>query len=115
MSIIDLNRRPEKREELAAWYSAALEEQATSGLSFSDYAQELGVSVAALYQWRRRLKSDLKPFGLIEVLAPNSMGPPPATPAPSFCVTLCCNRSIEVSEGFDEVALKRLVLALESC
>ena len=76
MQKMDLSGRPRTREELAGWYSAVLEEQASSGLSIAEYADELGVTATTLYQWRRRLgpqdagEPDLpRPFGLVEVVA----------------------------------------------
>ncbi len=44
MEIVDLSERPRCREDLAAWYITALEEQETSGLSVSDYAGLVGVT-----------------------------------------------------------------------
>ena len=40
---------------MASWYSAVLEQQASSGLSVTDFAEHAGVSPCTLYQWRRRL------------------------------------------------------------
>ena len=50
--------RPRSRDELEAWYGAALDDQATSGLSVAEYAEGIGVTAATLYQWRRRLGAD---------------------------------------------------------
>jgi transcriptional regulator with XRE-family HTH domain len=54
MQDIDLTVRPQSRDELTAWYTAALEDQARSGQSMADYAEDLGVAPATLYQWKRR-------------------------------------------------------------
>lgn len=58
MRRIDLGQRPTSREELADWCATALAAQASSGLSVSAYAAQLGVTAATLYQWRRRLACD---------------------------------------------------------
>ena len=55
----DVGARPASRSELAEWYSAALADQAASGMSVAKYAGYLGVSVPPLYQWRRRLGVDV--------------------------------------------------------
>lgn len=116
MRRIDLGVRPTSRSELAAWYSAALDVQAASGLSVADYAAQIGVSVPTLYQWRRRLESptraDRDGAKLVEVTV--------ARQAPSGCdgmVVRVCDgrRSIEVPGGFDCEDLRRLVEVLESC
>lgn len=116
MRRIDLGERPTSRMELAAWYSAALDAQADSGLSVTAYAEQIGVTAATLYQWRRRLESPTGgvPGGskLVEVTV--------ARRAPSGCdgmVVRVCEgrRSIEVPRGFDPDELRRLVTALESC
>ena len=44
MRRIDLSHRPRSREKLAGWYAAALDDQASSGLSVAEYAAELGVT-----------------------------------------------------------------------
>lgn len=116
MRRIDLGERPRSREELAAWYSTALDAQPASGLSVADYAARIGVSVPTLYQWRRRLASQTRGgrdrAQLVEVTV--------ARPAPSaggrMVVRVCDGRrGIEVPLGFDGDELRRLVAALESC
>ena len=75
MAKVDLTHRPASREELETWYSAALAEQESSGLSVADFAEELGVTATTLYQWRRRLSATSaedrrrqpSPKGLVEV------------------------------------------------
>lgn len=108
----DLCHRPERREDLAEWYAAALEDQSSSGLSVAEYARELGVTAATLYQWRRRLRSRPQAYGLVEVM-PADGGPVEGTS--SFIVHLGGDRRIEVPEGFDDSGLRRLVTVLESC
>lgn len=112
-----LRERPASRDELAAWYSAALETQRTSGLSVAAYATQLGVSAPTLYQWRRRLdpageERDAKPR-LLEVTTAR-----PAT-SPSRRILLVRvnqgRRSIAVPAGFDDAELRRLIKVLESC
>jgi hypothetical protein len=44
-----LRPRPEKPDDLAAWYREALAAQESSGLNVSDFAEAIGVSAATLY------------------------------------------------------------------
>jgi len=116
MRRIDLGERPTSRVELAAWYAAALEAQAASGLSVADYAKRLGVAYPTLYQWRRRLESESRGVRgrakLVEVTV--TRRPPSATDG--IVVRVCeGRRSIEVPRGFDGEELRRLVTVLESC
>jgi len=116
MRRIDVGSRPTSRSELSRWYSEALEAQAASGLSVADFAHRMGVSVPTLYQWRRRLGSpegnDECPARLVEVTVTR-----PADVATDGMVVRLCSgrRSIDVPRGFDDVELRRLVAALESC
>ncbi len=63
METIELSARPRNRDDLAAWYAAALEDQVASGLSVAEYAGLIGVTATTLYEWRRRLAvaSSMKP------------------------------------------------------
>ena len=112
-----LGERPASRDELAAWYSAALEAQGASGLSVVAYATQLGVSVPTLYQWRRRLVAAErgKDAGarLVEVTSA-----PAATSVAEPGLVIRVNegrRSIAVHSGFDDAELRRLIAVLESC
>ena len=51
------NGRPQRREDLASWYSEVLADQEVSGLSVGEYAVALGVTPTTLYLWRRRLST----------------------------------------------------------
>lgn len=123
MEHIDLNERPRRRDELAGWYAAALEDQASSGLSMAEYASELGVASATLYQWRRRLSSEEqaefdtpRSFGLVEVFS--EVQPPAGSPAETagpLVVRLGAGRCVEVPSRFDDGELMRLITVLESC
>lgn len=121
MRITELMERPQSRDLLADWYRAALAEQEDSGLSVAEYADEIGVSAATLYQWRRRLEStssDKRQGGpeLIEIVVPEqaALDERPVMRS-SLTVHLGSSRSIEVSADFDPVALREVVRALESC
>ncbi len=119
MHQIDLTRRPQGRKDLAEWYAAALEEQESSGMSVADFADELGVSPATLYLWKRRFAAE-KPrapgspclTGLIEVFRKTE--PLPAA-ADAVVIRLGSGRCIEVPKHFDDRDLVRLVEILESC
>ena len=120
MTDIDLTERPRNRGELAQWYAAALAQQEDSGVSVAVFAEELGVTAATLYQWRRRLAAgDSRlpvarsgPVGLIEVTVDRGVSSSSADP---FVVRLGPHRGIEVPRSFDASDLRRLVAVLESC
>lgn len=120
MPNITLSGRPQSRGQLASWYAAALEEQAESGLSVSEYAAELGVTPATLYSWRRRLESRVSERGstargrdgLIEIALTDGISPEGGG---CFIVRLGDDRSIEVPRGFDEADLRRLVAIVGAC
>lgn len=114
---IDLKRRPECREDLPGWYAAALADHAHSGLSMADYAEELGVTPATLYQWRRRLAAEAEletpaSLGLIEVRVD---GCAPSGPGAPLVVRLASGRSVEVPQQFEDDDLLRLIELLERC
>jgi len=118
MRRIDIGARPTSRRELAEWYSAALADQASSGMSVAKYADHLGVSIPTLYLWRRRLGTGVRAVAtrspkLVEVTLARSAAAPATK---GFVVRLFAGRrSIEVPCGFDRDDLRRLVEALESC
>jgi len=120
MARIDFDDRPRARGDLARWYAAALDDQAASGLSVAEYADEIGVAAATLYQWRRRLalRSDEdrqtlpNPVGLVEVTVKSRSAPDDVA---VFTVRLGRDRGIEVPHEFDDAELRRLVTVLESC
>ncbi len=120
MGRIDFNHRPRIRGDLAGWYAAALEEQVSSGLSVAEYADEIGVAAATLYQWRRRLASQgdedrcpsPSPVGLVEVTVERGAV---LDDVAVFTVRLGRDRGIEVPARFDDAELRRLVTLLESC
>ncbi len=119
METVDLSERPRCREDLAAWYTTALEEQEASGLSMSDYAGLVGVTPATLYQWRRRLDSSpstgpssQESVGLVEVHV-NDLALGQASEA--ITVRLPNGFEVEVSPTFDDETLNRLLRVLERC
>lgn len=117
MRRFDLGERPRSRDELAAWYSAALDGQAASGLSVTAYAEQIGVTAATLYQWRRRLlDSDGETPGRANLVEVTIARPSRPTGDSTLVVRVSDGRrSIEVPRGFDGDELRRLVTALESC
>ena len=123
MPKLRITARPRGRDELAEWYAAALDDQATSGLTVAEYAEEIGVAAATLYQWRRRLSVDAggdlsappRPAGLVEVTLEAERTEPSIEAAGVFTVRLGCGRSIELPQHFDGSELRRLVEILESC
>ena len=126
MRITDLMERPRSRAQLAEYYAAALTEQAESGISMTEYADEIGVSAATLYLWRRRLSSveanshierSAEPE-LLEVVLADCQGKGTAISAyapASLTVQLGGARAIQVSSDFDADVLQRLVRTLETC
>lgn len=109
--------RPRERGQLAAWYGRILEEQARSGLSVCDYADQVGMSPWTLYEWRRRLAEAevAEPEAKVKFVEVTVAGPT-RTSGPDFVVRICDGRrSIAVPTGFEVDDLRRLVTALESC
>lgn len=111
--------RPGRRDERARWYAEVLADQASSGLSVAEYANEIGVTASTLYHWRRRLTGQgegddraPRPFGLVEVGIQVERA---LATAESLVVRLEGGRRIEVPGGFDGAELRRLVTVLESC
>ncbi|MBX3463281.1 MAG: hypothetical protein KF830_08925 [Planctomycetes bacterium] len=119
MRRIDVGPRPTSRDELAAWYTGALAAQAASGLTVAEFARRIGVSVPTLYVWRRRLGSSPPrelPAKLVELTTTQASPMAEQASAGAMVVRLCSGRrSIDVSAGFDDEELRRLVAALESC
>ncbi len=122
MKFMHSSERPSGRSELAAWYRAALKEQERSGLSVSEYADEMGVTPATLYVWRRRLSAELQGNpradgpgqGLVRVQVRDEQQD--ASEGRSVLVLrLNGGRSIEVPANFDTHALARVVEVLERC
>lgn len=112
--------RPVGRDELARWYAEALADQASSGLSVAEYAEEIGVTASTLYQWRRRLgegagkRRAQSAFGLVEVAIGDGREGAKAE-LEHLVVRLAGGRRIVVPGGFDSTELRRLIAVLESC
>jgi hypothetical protein len=117
MSRIDLEERPSSRDELAGWYAAALDAQSRSGLSVTGYAEQIGVTAATLYQWRRRLASSAAVGPSRAKLVEVTIASPNREVARTAVVVRICDgrRSIDVPRGFDSDELCRLITTLESC
>ena len=116
MRRIDPGVRPSSRNELAAWYSAALDAQVASGLSVAAYAERIGVSVPTLYQWRRRLGSPTHGTERGPELIEVSLTGAGSRRVDGLVVRVCDGRrSIEVPRGFDGDDLRRVIEVLESC
>lgn len=108
--------RPSRRSELAAWYESVLEEQEQSGLSVTEFAEEIGVTASTLYQWRRRLTTPSRrtggvASGLVRVQVARGGEALRGT----LVVRLNSGRGIEVPRGFDPEELSRLIEVLEAC
>jgi len=120
MKTIHAESRPTDRSELAAWYGSALADQERRGLSVADYAEEIGVTPATLYNWRRRLDSGPSPkprgeaAGLVRVQVRRG-AELRASGAECLVVRVGRSRSIEVPAGFDADELARVIEVLEAC
>jgi hypothetical protein len=112
-----LGERPTRRKDLPAWYAAALERQATSGLSMTQFAASIGVPAVTLYQWRQRIAGataeSMDPLRFVEV----DVVPPaaPETPTTSIRVELRSGHHLVIGPGFQGDHLRRLLEVLESC
>jgi transposase-like protein len=120
MTTIHAESRPTSRSELSAWYRSALADQVGSGLSVAEYAEEIGVTPATLYSWRRRLESAPSPKprreapGLVRVQVRHG-AELSAARAEALVVRVGRSRSIEVPAGFDADELARVIEVLETC
>ncbi len=116
MRRVDPGVRPSSRSDLAAWYSAALDDQAASGLSVAAYAERIGVSVPTLYQWRRRLGSPTHGTESSPKLIEVALTGAGHRRVDGLVVRVCDDRrSVEVPRGFDGDDLRRVIEVLESC
>ena len=99
-------------EELAEYYRGLLEEQIERGLSVTEFAEEVGVSAATLYSWRRRLRDEPAPRGgrLVQVAVSE-------TSHEGGRVILRVGEEYEVELGadFDADTLRRLLEVLDGC
>lgn len=100
-------------DDLANYYAGLLEEQETSGLSVAEFAEEVGVSSATLYAWRRRLSGGPTKAKLVEVSVTREE--PQARTSSAMSLVIDERFRVEVEPGFDERALERLVSVLARC
>lgn len=114
MRSIDLGERPTGRDERAAWYRAALEQQAESGLSMAEFATRVGVSAWTLYDWRRRL-ADGDAGDASSRLMEVDVVPRVPSGGGHLAVHLRSGHRIDVPADFDDSRLRRLIGVLESC
>jgi len=106
-----------ERTAREAYYARLFDEQEARGLSVAAFAEEEGLSVATLYSWRRRLgraASKSTAAALIEVSVHDDESAAEGADGRMSVVTTT-GRRIEVPRDFDEVALARLLVALERC
>ena len=120
MKMMHADDRPTKRSALAAWYREALAEMEGSGQSVAEYAEEIGVTPATLYQWRRRLARDRRSpdaaaTGLVRVRVERGIGQRDEERVDGLVVRLARGRSIVVPAGFDAEELVRILEVLEAC
>lgn len=120
MTRMHADHRPSERSALAAWYGEALADQEESGLSVAEYAEEIGVTAATLYQWRRRLAGARRGHGataagLVRVRVRRGQEGRAEIAGVRLVVRLSSGRSIEVPAGFDALELARVVEVLEAC
>lgn len=104
------------RSDLTEYYRALLEEQEQSELSVTEFAEEVGVSAATLYSWRRRLAEsgeDREGGDLIEVQV---TGDGDVLQRGASIVLMVDSRlRIELEADFDGGALERLLSVLSRC
>lgn len=118
MRRIAIGERPTSRVELASWYSSILEQQAASGLSVVEFAEQAGLSAWTLYDWRRRLSSPVatdSPPSAAKLIEVRLAQPEPGAAAGMVVRVGDGGRSIVVPSGFDSDELRRLLSVLESC
>ena len=103
--------------DLAIHYEGLLKEQEDSGLSVSEFAEEVGLSAATLYSWRRRLRGREDDARLLEVSVIGDDGSSLGSPGLGGPLVLQVGERmrIEVRSDFDEDALARLLGVLDRC
>lgn len=99
--------------DLVAYYEGLLAEQEDSGLSVTEFAEEVGVSAATLYSWRRRLRDGGRAAQVVEVSLVDETRS--ASPGGSLALRVGGRFEVAVPADFDEGALLRLLGALERC
>ena len=107
-----------RRAELAEYYRELLAEQEESGLSVAEFAEEVGLSGATLYAWRRKLSLDIeggnRPTGqLVEVSVACSKEA--VQRSSSLILRVGDEFEVELDEDFDAGALRRLLEVLGAC
>ena len=102
--------------ELAAHYEGLLEEQESSGLSVAAFAEEVGVSPATLYSWRRRLRGEESASRLVQVdVVDDEREEPTETVRGGLALRVNDRFRIELPADFDGGALARLLEVLDEC
>ena len=100
------------REDLASYYTELLEEHERSGLSVAEFAEEVGVSSATLYAWRRRLGPEVRSPQLLEVEIDSGQE---SGGAGAIGLVVGGRFRVELEAGFDEGTLERLLGVLARC
>jgi transposase-like protein len=109
---------PRARGELAEYYEELLAEQEESGLSVTAFAEQVGLSAATLYSWRRKLSGDDEEDDgstgrLVQVaMARSSAG---TRRAGVLVLRVGEEFEVELDEDFDAEALRRLLAILDEC
>ena len=108
-----MNRAEAMSDEIARWKS--------SGLSLMAYSRQSAVSYQKLLYWRSKLAAKTSPKkkramndALVPVRVVADATPAPAAQAP-FEVWLANGVALNVTTGFDERELRRLVDVLSAC
>jgi len=119
--------RHKGRSGLADWYLAVFEAQGAEGLTTAELAALLGMTVANVYYWKRRLREQgpgatgpdpqgATGAGLVEVRVATRTSRSGASPPGAVLeLRLAGSRSVVVPSGFDPVDLRALIGALETC
>ena len=110
-----MNRAEEMRKLFGRWRS--------SGLSLLAFGKQEGVAYSRLLYWRRKLGDDIARRKRTAAPAPPELGPVRIVPEESatdtlpepFDVWLANGISLQVTLGFDERELRRLVVVLATC
>jgi hypothetical protein len=67
-----IQQRPAGRAGLSEWYAAIFEAQEATGTPMAKLATDTGMTVANLYNWRRRLRGSGSEQGLVRVVVEGS-------------------------------------------
>jgi len=101
--------------ERELFWRSLMESWAPSGLSQAEYCRQNGLSLARFGYWKRKLSKENLPVEFIQVPtgAVKSTRFSQHTGTPSLRITMGCDFTIEVLDGFSPATLEKVILTLK--